>query len=42
MAVTDLHTLDIAEPLDKMFSTGGTFSGAVLSLVPETPTINIG
>lgn len=42
MAVTDLHTIDIAEPLDKMFSTGGTFSGAVLSLVPETPAINIG
>lgn len=42
MAVTDLHTIDIAEPLDKMFSTGGTFPGAILSLVPETPAINIG
>jgi len=42
MAVTDLHSIDIGEPLDKMFSTGGTFPGAVLSLVTETPTINIG
>jgi phage capsid family len=42
MAVTDLHSIDIGEPLDKLFSTGGTFPGAVLSLVTETPTINIG
>lgn len=42
MAVTDLHTIDIAEPLDKLFSTGGTFPGAILSLVQETPTVNIG
>ena len=42
MAVTDLHTLDISEPIDKLFSTGGTIPGAVLSLVQDTPQINVG
>ena len=42
MAVTDLHSLDISTPLDRLFSTGATIPGAVLSLVPETPQINIG
>jgi hypothetical protein len=42
MAVTDLHTLDISEPIDKMFSTGATIPGAVLSLVQDTPQINVG
>lgn len=42
MAVQDLHTLDISEPIDKMFSTGATLPGAVLSLVQDTPQINVG
>lgn len=42
MAVTDLHSLDISTPLNKMFETGATIPGAVLSLVEETPQINIG
>lgn len=42
MAVTDLHTIGVSEPLDRLFTNGSTFPGAVLSLVPETPTINVG
>lgn len=42
MAVTDLHSLDISTPIDKLFSTGGTIPGAVLSLVQDTPQINVG
>jgi hypothetical protein len=42
MAVTDLHSLDISTPIDKLFSTGATIPGAVLSLVQETPQINVG
>lgn len=42
MAVTDLHSLDISAPIDKLFSTGATIPGAILSLVPETPQINVG
>lgn len=42
MAVTDLHSLDISTPIDKMFSSGATLPGAVLSLVQETPQINVG
>lgn len=43
MAVTDLHSLDVSESLDRLFSTGGAeMRGAVLSLVQDTPQINIG
>lgn len=42
MAVTDLHSLDISTPIDSLFSTGAKIPGAVLSLVQETPQINIG
>lgn len=42
MAVTDLHSLDISTPIDRLFSTGGTIPGAVLSLIEEIPQINIG
>lgn len=42
MAVTDLHTLDVSEAIDRIFTPGGEISGAVLSLVSETPTINVG
>ncbi len=42
MAVTDLHSLDISTAIDKIFSTGAEIPGAVLSLVNETPTINVG
>lgn len=41
MAVTDLHSLDISEAIDKIF-TGGEARGAVLSLIDETPSINVG
>jgi endonuclease V-like protein UPF0215 family len=41
MAVTDLHSLDISTAIDKMF-TGGEARGAVLSLIDETPSINVG
>lgn len=42
MAVTDLHSLDISTPIDKLFSSGATLPGAALSLVQETPQINVG
>lgn len=42
MAVTDLHSLDISTPIDKLFSSGAAIPGAVLSLVEETPQINVG
>lgn len=42
MAVTDLHTLDISTPLDRLFTNGGKRGGAVLSLVSDRPTINVG
>lgn len=42
MAVTDLHTLDISQPIDKLFSSGAAVPGAVLSLIKETPQINVG
>lgn len=42
MAVTDLHSLDVSTAIDKIFSTGQEIPGAVLSLVNETPTINVG
>ena len=42
MAAIDLHTLDISEPLARLFSEGREAQGAVLSLVPETPQINVG
>lgn len=42
MAVTDLHTLDVSEALDRIFSTGAETRGAVLSLVQDTPQINVG
>ena len=42
MAVTDLHSLDVSTAIDKLFSTGGTIPGAVLSLVQDTPQINVG
>lgn len=42
MAVTDLHSLDISTPIDKLFSTGAAIPGAVLSLVQDTPQINVG
>ena len=42
MAVTDLHSLDVAETLDRIFSTGAEMRGAVLSLVQDTPQINVG
>lgn len=41
MAVTDLHSLDISTAIDKMF-TAGEARGAVLSLIDETPSINVG
>lgn len=41
MAVTDLHSLDISTAIDKIF-TEGEARGAVLSLVDETPSINVG
>lgn len=41
MAVTDLHSLDISTAIDKIF-TGGENRGAVLSLIDETPSINVG
>ena len=41
MAVTDLHSLDISTAIDKMFD-GGEARGAVLSLIDETPSINVG
>lgn len=40
--VTDLHTLDVSETLTRLFSLGRAMPGAVLSLVPETPQINVG
>ena len=42
MAVTDLHSLDVSEAINKIFSTGTEIPGAVLSLVTETPYINVG
>ena len=42
MAVTDLHSLDVSEALDRIFSTGAEMRGAVLSLVQDTPQINVG
>lgn len=42
MAAIDLHTLDISEPLARLFSEGRRIPGAVLSLVPQTPQINVG
>lgn len=42
MAVTDLHTLDVSSAIDRIFTAGGEIPGAVLSLVPETPLINVG
>lgn len=42
MAVTDLHSLDISTPIDKLFTTGAAIPGAILSLVQETPQINVG
>ena len=42
MAAIDLHTLDISEPLARLFDDGGEARGAVMSLVPETPQINVG
>lgn len=42
MAVTDLHSLDVSEALDRFFSTGAEMRGAVLSLVQDTPQINVG
>lgn len=42
MAVQDLHTIDISEPIDKLFSSGKTSKGVVLSLIEETPQINVG
>ena len=41
MAVTDLHSLDISTAIDKIFD-GGEARGAVLSLIDETPSINVG
>lgn len=41
MAVTDLHSLDISTAIDKIF-TEGENRGAVLSLIDETPSINVG
>ena len=41
MAVTDLHSLDISTAIDKIF-TEGENRGAVLSLLDETPSINVG
>ena len=41
MAVTDLHSLDISTAIDEIF-TGGENRGAVLSLIDETPSINVG
>ena len=41
MAVTDLHSLDISEAIIKYFD-GGEARGAVLSLIDETPSINVG
>ena len=43
MAVTDLHSLDITAAIDKLFSTGGSATkGAVLSVIENTPQINVG
>lgn len=42
MAVTDLQTLDVSEAIDKIFTPGAEIPGAVLSLVSETPSINVG
>lgn len=42
MAVQDLHTLDISEPLLRLFDDGRATRGSVLSLVTETPQINTG
>lgn len=43
MAVTDLHTIDISTPIDKLFSTSGSATkGAILSVIEETPQINVG
>lgn len=42
MAVQDLHTLDISDAIDRIFTPGAAIPGAVLSLVTETPTINVG
>lgn len=41
MAVTDLHSLDVSTPIFKLFD-GGEKRGAVLSLIDDTPNINIG
>lgn len=41
MAVTDLHSLDISEAINMIFD-GGEARGAVLSLIDETPSINVG
>lgn len=42
MAVTDLHSLDVSAPINKLFATGARIPGAVLSLVQQTPQISIG
>lgn len=42
MAVQDLHSIDISAPLIRLFDGGRAIPGAVLSLVPETPQINVG
>lgn len=41
MAVTDLHSLDISTAINRIFD-GGEARGAVLSLIDETPRINVG
>lgn len=41
MAVTDLHTLDVSEAIDRIFTAGAETPGAVLSLV-DTYNINVG
>lgn len=42
MAVTDLHSLDVSTTLKGIFTSGKANLGAVLSLVPYTPSINVG
>ena len=42
MAVTDLHSLDVSAALDRIFTPGAEIPGVVLSLINETPYINVG
>lgn len=42
MAVQDLHSIEVSSVIDKLFTQGTEAKGTVLSLVENTPQINVG